>query len=265
MFATQALNVLVVALSTFAAAQAILIDPVFRTHVAQDVVKRQKTGEPTGQATNTSPTTSPIPTTSPPLTASTVPTSSSVIITPTSSKPEPSQTPSNTPSPTPTPTPSPSLSSTPPPPETKSSTSSSTESVKTTFSTVTSIVTSTRPDGVQTTYTTEQVSTSTPDLASAQSSGQTGMSSQTRNTVIGVVVGVGGAIVLAAIAFLAFRLYRKKQPEEGDGLMEYNNSGYAAAEKSDAGSSASQSGRSPFQSTLESYHAPTQVNTASNF
>jgi hypothetical protein len=90
------------------------------------------------------------------------------------------------------------------------------------------------------------------------------MSTQTRNTVIGVVVGIGGAVVLAGIAFLAVRLYRKKQPEEGDGLMEYNN-GYAAAEKSDVASSASQSGRSPFQSTLESYHAPTQVNTASNF
>lgn len=91
------------------------------------------------------------------------------------------------------------------------------------------------------------------------------MSPQTRNTVIGVVVGIGGAIILAGIAFLVFRLYRKKAPEQDDGLMDYN-SGHSPAEKSDVASGAgSQNGRSPFQSTLESYHAPTQVNTASNF
>lgn len=91
------------------------------------------------------------------------------------------------------------------------------------------------------------------------------MSNQTRNTVIGVVVGVGGAAILAGIAFLFFRLHRKKQPEEGDGLMEYDT-GYPAAEKkSDVGSTSPNAGRSPFQSTLETYHAPTQVNTASNF
>lgn len=92
------------------------------------------------------------------------------------------------------------------------------------------------------------------------------MSTQTRNTVIGVVVGVGGAAILAGIAFLFFRLHRKKTPEEGDGLMEYDT-GYPATEKpSDVGSmSPGTSARSPFQSTLETYHAPTQVNTASNF
>jgi hypothetical protein len=92
------------------------------------------------------------------------------------------------------------------------------------------------------------------------------MSTQTRNTVIGVVVGVGGAAILAGIAFLFFRLHRKKTPEEGDGLMEYDT-GYPATEKpSDVASgSPGTTGRSPFQSTLETYHAPTQVNTASNF
>lgn len=76
------------------------------------------------------------------------------------------------------------------------------------------------------------------------------------------MVGVGGAIVLAGIAFLVLRLRRKKQPEESDGLMDYNN-GLVAADKAEVASS--NSGRTPFQSTLESYHAPTQVNTASNF
>lgn len=124
------------------------------------------------------------------------------------------------------------------------------------------VVTTTGANGQSTTYTSEQVSTTTPDLASTSSSGSTGMTPQTRNTVIGVVVGVGGAIVLAGIAFLVLRLRRKKQPEESDGLMDYNN-GLVAADKAEVASS--NSGRTPFQSTLESYHAPTQVNTASNF
>lgn len=86
------------------------------------------------------------------------------------------------------------------------------------------------------------------------------MSTQTRNTVIGVVVGVGGAIVLCGLAFVAWRIWgRKKIPDENDNLMDYGST----AEKPDTGNS--MSGRTPFQSTLESYHAPTQVNTASNF
>lgn len=87
------------------------------------------------------------------------------------------------------------------------------------------------------------------------------MTPETRNTVIGVVVGVGGAIVLGALAFVAWRIWgRKKQADERDDLMEYPNS---VGEKPDTGNSTSN--RTPFQSTLESYHAPTQVNTASNF
>lgn len=87
------------------------------------------------------------------------------------------------------------------------------------------------------------------------------MSKQTRDTVIGVVVGVGGAIVLGALAFVAWRIWgRKKGPEENDGLMDYGSN---TGEKPESGGS--MTGRTPFQSTLESYHAPTQVNTASNF
>jgi hypothetical protein len=94
------------------------------------------------------------------------------------------------------------------------------------------------------------------------------MTPQTRNTVIGVVVGIGGAVILVGIALVAWRIWGRKRAnaDERDGLMEYNG-GYTAAEKSDhTGSSPGVgSGRSPFQSTLESYHAPTQVNQASNF
>jgi len=86
------------------------------------------------------------------------------------------------------------------------------------------------------------------------------MSTQTRNTVIGVVVGVGGAIILGGLAFVAWRIWgRKKSPEENDNLMDYPS---GTAEKPATGTTV---GGTPFQSTLESYHAPTQVNQAKNF
>lgn len=99
-------------------------------------------------------------------------------------------------------------------------------------------------------------------MAGGQSGAQTGMTPQTRNTVIGVVVGVGGAIILGGLGFVAWRIWgRKKAVEESDDLMDYPST--AGGEKPDTGNS--MNGRTPFQSTLESYHAPTQVNTASNF
>lgn len=92
------------------------------------------------------------------------------------------------------------------------------------------------------------------------------MTPQTRSTVIGVVVGIGGAIILAGLGFVAWRIWgRKKSQEEADNLMVDYNSLSHSSEKPDTNTVGSASGRSPFQSTLESYHAPTQVNTASNF
>ncbi|KAL2169950.1 hypothetical protein VTG60DRAFT_5420 [Thermothelomyces hinnuleus] len=128
---------------------------------------------------------------------------------------------------------------------------------------VTHIITSTRDDGSPVTYTSETKTTQTPGLAGPDSNNDhsSGMSTQTRNTVIGVVVGVGGAIVLGGLALVAWRIWGRKKPqEESDGLMDYNS---AIESKPDSGGPGA--ARSPFQSTLESYHAPTQVNTASNF
>jgi len=90
------------------------------------------------------------------------------------------------------------------------------------------------------------------------------MTDTTRNTIIGVVVGVGGAIILAVIALVAWRIWgRKKRVEENDGMMNYGGGYSAPAEKVEPVGSTT--GRTPFQSTLESYHAPTQVNASSNF
>ncbi|KAK7946658.1 uncharacterized protein PG986_010979 [Apiospora aurea] len=113
----------------------------------------------------------------------------------------------------------------------------------------------------------ETQSVVTPTLSEGQTnSGDNGMAPQTRNTIIGVCVGVGGAIVLAAAGVLVWRLRaRRRDQDDGEDLVNYgagtsqfNNAG---PEKNEPGS---MSGRSPFQSTLESYHAPSS-NTGTNF
>ena len=129
---------------------------------------------------------------------------------------------------------------------------------------VTQTLTRTNADGSKETITSEVLTTSTAGLADngKKNSSGSGLSTQSRNTIIGVVVGVGGTIILGGLAFVAFRVWdRKKMQEENDGLMDYGSTG--TAEKADT--VGSQSGRTPFQSTLESYHAPGQVNQAANF
>lgn len=156
-----------------------------------------------------------------------------------------------------------------------------TETATLVTSTFIDVVTRTNSDGSRETMTTTTKTTSTPDLNSSDSNNSSSMSTKTRNTVIGVVVGVGGAIVLGGLALVAWRIWgRKKHNEEADGLMDYgerasrhNNSdsidsSYAGAEKvvpGTVGSSGSGPQRSPFQQTLENYHQPTPVNASSNF
>ncbi|KZZ99135.1 Mid2-like cell wall stress sensor [Moelleriella libera RCEF 2490] len=124
------------------------------------------------------------------------------------------------------------------------------------------VVTATRSDGSKETMTSTTVSTSTPGLNSDNGEA-TGMTPKTRNTVIGVVVGVGGAIVLGTLALVAWRIWgRKKYNEEHDVLMDYDMSA-SGPEKSERGNSVG--GRTPFQSTLENYHQPGHVNPSSNF
>lgn len=135
--------------------------------------------------------------------------------------------------------------------------------------TSTSIIVITATDGSVSSSTAVSVSTPTPGLNEASSSSSSsGMSSQTRKTIIGVVVGVGGAIVLAVGGLFAWRIWgRKKANEENDGLMSYNNGAEGKSEVGglNAGSTQTGGARSPFQSTLESYHAPSNVNASSNF
>jgi len=132
-------------------------------------------------------------------------------------------------------------------------------------------MTTTNANGDAQVFTTSSIATGSLATASSSSNNQ-GMSTNTRNTIIGVVVGVGGAIILAVVGLIWWRVWgRKKNQEENDGLMGYGGYTAGAAEKPESltgghtGTMGSGSSRTPFQSTLESYHAPTQVNQASNF
>ncbi|KAL7962566.1 hypothetical protein V8C34DRAFT_269155 [Trichoderma compactum] len=123
------------------------------------------------------------------------------------------------------------------------------------------VIIKTNSDGSKQTQTTTTRTTETAAL-NADNSKPTGMSVQTRNTIIGACVGIGGAIILGTLILFAFRVWgRKKHAEEADGLMAYN-ADIVAAEKSPRGSS-SGGQRNLFQSTLENYHQP--VNASANF
>lgn len=108
---------------------------------------------------------------------------------------------------------------------------------------------------------------STPGFSGGSSgnSGSGGLSAKQRSTVIGVVVGVGGAIVLAAAGALYWRLRNKRQNQEAENeeLVSYGAgfAGPGSAEKTEP----TVPGASPFTRTLESYHAPAHTNAASNF
>jgi len=75
--------------------------------------------------------------------------------------------------------------------------------------------------------------------------------------VIGTVVGIGGAIVLGALAAVAWRLWGRKKPVEDD-FYDPNDTSKEAR-----GSGSTE--QNPFKTTLDQYHNPVPVNTAHNF
>lgn len=83
------------------------------------------------------------------------------------------------------------------------------------------------------------------------------MSDSDKKIIGGVVGGVGGALVIAALAFTAWKLWGKKKPLHDDGMYDPN----AANTEKLSNSTDSQ----PFRSTLDQYHNPGPVNASSNF
>ena len=75
------------------------------------------------------------------------------------------------------------------------------------------------------------------------------MSSGTKKTIIGVVVGIGGAILLAALGIVLWRIFGRRRAAEDtdDGLM----GSPVGMEKE------KQSGTSKFTNPLEAHHAAT--------
>jgi hypothetical protein len=89
------------------------------------------------------------------------------------------------------------------------------------------------------------------------------MSAKTRSTIIGVVVGLGGAVLLGGLAVVAYRIWgRKKSGQDTDDY--YDQSRPSTGLEKVGGSSGSGSSN-PFKSTLESYHTPAKLNASSNF
>lgn len=274
MYSTRLFQLLIVALSFLHVAHTFMIDADAIGKASFEIMERQAGGdddEDDASATGAA-------VTSATATDDDATPTSSIVSVETTTSAEPSSTifTSTTPrttSTTPRTTSTPSSTSSDEPTSTSesSSTTSSEESSSTSkttsvpLSTKTVVVMTTASDGSTSSYTSESVTTPTASLSSNGSDNDKGMSTKTKNTIIGVVVGVGGAIILAVGGLFAWRIWgRKKSADENDDLMGYNNGFGQPEQKSDAGGSPG-NGRSPFQSTLESYHAPTQVNASSNF
>jgi hypothetical protein len=144
---------------------------------------------------------------------------------------------------------------------------SQTQSYTTTVVTVTggstfsSVITTDKVVASTTGYATATVSPSVQN-GSGSGDGSSGLSSSSKKIIGGVVGGIGGAILVGAIAVVAWRLWGRKHhkvaTEDDDIFVGTNDS--VMREKAAGNAS------TPFRSNLEQYHNPNgAVNTASNF
>lgn len=103
-----------------------------------------------------------------------------------------------------------------------------------------------------------------PSLAGDSSGSSSGVSESDKKIIIGVVVGVGGAIVLGVLGVVIWRIQKKRNEQyndEDDDLMGGTAVGSGPREKAPSPAQ----GSTPFKSTLDQYHNPGPVNAASNF
>jgi hypothetical protein len=77
-------------------------------------------------------------------------------------------------------------------------------------------------------------------------------------------VGVGGAIVLGAIAVVVWRISKKRNGNNADDDDDLMSGTAVGSGRSEMTSSPGTTG-TPFKSTLDQYHNPGPVNAASNF
>lgn len=106
-----------------------------------------------------------------------------------------------------------------------------------------------------------------PASSGGQNQGQNneseGLKPATRNTIIGAVLGVGGALLVGGLVIFAWRLKKRRvNPVDEDDLMRRDGSPLAAGRDKRTASPE----ESPFKATLDQYHKPPgTVNTSSNF
>ncbi len=91
------------------------------------------------------------------------------------------------------------------------------------------------------------------------------MSSKTAALVGGIAGGIGGAIVLAALAVVAWRIWGRRRADHDEGVDSMlMTSDYRLHPEKDTPSTAGSNNR--FQTNLESYHNPVgNLNASSNF
>lgn len=99
----------------------------------------------------------------------------------------------------------------------------------------------------------------------SDSSSSSGMSSSTKKIIGGVVGGVGGAIVLGALAIVAWRIWGRKKNQVDDD-DDYTLAGSNAHQPLNTEKRNSSSPNDMFNRTLEQHHTPGgRVNAAANF
>lgn len=112
----------------------------------------------------------------------------------------------------------------------------------------------------------DTAATNSPSLSgSEKDSSDSGLSESNKKVVIGVVVGVGGALVIGIIGIVIWRMRSKKgsgnDTDEAADLMSGTAVGTGNREKAPSPAA----GGTPFRSTLDQYHNPGPVNAAANF
>ena len=126
-------------------------------------------------------------------------------------------------------------------------------------STFSHAVTSSRIEAV----TASSTPTTSPGLNTSDGgSGKSGLTSGQRRTIIGVVVGIGGAILLGGLAVVAWRIWGKRKTVKNDDYDPMDPlPGSADHEKTSGGGS-----NDPFRTHLDQHHNTVgPVNAASNF
>lgn len=106
--------------------------------------------------------------------------------------------------------------------------------------------------------------TNSPGLSgSEKDSSDSGLSESNKKVVIGVVVGVGGALIIGIIGIVIWRMRKGSgnDTDEAADLMSGTAVGTGNREKAPSPAA----GSTPFRSTLDQYHNQGPVNAAANF